>query len=201
MANAKLGEGRRVRGKDLFTLFTGLWGHEEFEACDHRLIKINFGSVSADYQEGQAGVVLFDAKKFGLVTNQNGRHRDMRSDNFQCPPFVFDPKTRPRLRLLYRNMLKEIKNAGAKKLFNGRISWNILKFTTVGPAGDRCYWERENIGEKREPVWVPLLTKLNKVKTVDVPIKEQAAAVGTNFFGGVCELEKHIIYGLKCAGI
>lgn len=198
MAKRTLGEGRRIRAKDLFTLFTGLWGHEEFEACGHWLIKIDLGSVLADYQEGIPDMVKFKANKFGLVCDHYGKHRYMHSDNYTSPVYEFDTSKTPNLRALYKEMLRQVNKSGGKKL---NVSWNILKFVTLGPEGHRCYWERSNIGSLKDPVWIPLLIKVDKINARELSINEQSAIVGDDFFGGICTLEEKTIPSLACAGI
>jgi hypothetical protein len=201
MAKKQLGEGTRVRAKDLFTLFTGRWGHEEFDSCGHKLIKIKFGSILADYDEAPATHITFEARKYGLVSDQIMRLRHMHSQNLVGPTWEFDPETRPRLRLLYKDMLKNVKGVGRKRLFNGQISWNILSFVTIGPAGNKCHWVRTNIGTKRDTAYVPLLVSIDRVSTLNIPINEQYRAVGDDFFGGQCNLTMKSIPSLSCAGI
>jgi len=200
MAHKKHGQGQRVRAKDLFTLFTGLWGHEEFDACWHKLIKIKFGSILANYVEGEPRRKPLEAKKYGLAEDGEIKIRHMVSNNMGVSVLNFNPEGRPHLRALYKDMLIEVK-AGKKKLFNGRISWNILSFVTIGPHGHKCYWERVNIGSEKDTVYVPLLVKVDQMPTTELDIKVQMDAVGIEFFGGKCNLTKKISYGIECAGM
>lgn len=197
----RLGIGKKIRARDTFTLFTGIWGHEEFEQDKHQLIAIKFGDISADYEERSPDPIVFLAREFGLAMNQNGAIRDKRERTFRSPVLAFDKTVRPRLRKLYKYMLTKVRGPGRKKLVSGRISWNILSFTTIGPNGDRCQWERANLGSNKDPVFVPLLIRVNRIWTCDMSLKQQSTAVGDDFFGGVCKLEYEQISKLSCAGI
>jgi hypothetical protein len=198
MVNKKFGDGKRVRTKDLFTLFTGLWGHEEFEAAGHRLIKLKLGSVSADYTEGAPVWIEFAAKEFGFVCDQEGKLRKKHETTLTLPVFNFDRGARPQLKLLYKALLGNVSGVGRKKLFKNRLSWNILSFVTVGPEGHKCFWSVENVGSKKEPVTVPLLVKIDKADALSFTVQQQIKIVGDGMFENVCHLVPVVSRALVC---
>ena len=201
MARKCLQKGSRVRAKDLFTLFTGLWGHEEFDSCGHRLIKITFGAMLVEFKELKRTNLLFDAEEFNLRKNGKGHIRRLNEGRFLTSPFEFDTQKRPPLRKLYKAFVANVTDKGKKKLFNGQIAWSICSFETIGPKGHRLYWKRENLGNNKDVQYVPILKSINRKDARKFTMKEQIDIVGEDFFGGQCDFGEESTIRISCSGI
>jgi len=193
--------GKRVRAADLFTMFTGLWGHEEFEARGHKLIKLKLGTVSADYREGDPQFKMLLPETYGLERPIEYKIRDKHERTMVVPVIPFDLDSRPHLRKIHKTLTLGIKKTGRKILRGGNISWNIEHFTTV----DQRYmlihrWVVENLSTKSEPVRVPILSKIGRSDAAKFDIDKQCDTAG-EMFEAQCELTRETIMKLKCNGI
>ncbi len=195
--------GYRVRAADLFTAFGGLWGHEEFEARNHKLIKLKLGTISSDYLEGPPRHEPLPLEDLGLARPVNLKFRKKNEETMVAPVIDFDSdkRVRPDLRLLHRIMTANVKNLGRKVLKGGKLSWNIEHFTTIDHNFKLKFkWVIENLGTRKEPALVPILYKIGRKDAADFGFGEQKKVVG-DMFQARCELTEETITKIKCNGI
>ena len=192
--------GERVRAADLFTMFTGLWGHEEFEARGHRLLKLKLGTVSADYKETPPKKKPLDAEKFGLAHTIDTSIRNKNEYTLVTQVIPFDLMRRPPLREIHKELQTRVNKKGKKILRGGQICWNIEHFTTKSASGHICRWVIENIGTIKEPARVPLLARINRVDAIEFDIESQTEVAG-DMFEAKCGLRKKYTAKVECEGI
>ena len=195
--------GYRVRAADLFTAFGGLWGHEEFEARNHKLIKIKLGTLSSDYREGTPRLVPFPYEDIGMESPTDLKFRDKHEETMIAPVINLDRgnRVRPDLRLLHRFLTENVKSLGRKILKGGKLSWNIEHFTTIDHNHKLLFkWVVENLGNRKEPILVPLLYKIGRKDAAKFSFAQQKR-VASGMFQARCELTEETITRLKCNGI
>jgi hypothetical protein len=196
----ELTTGDRVKAKDTFLMLTGGYGHEEFEACGHNLIKLNVGDVSVDYKESKPDYIILPANMLGLSENTTGKIRKKHENTLLIPILNYQIGIRPKLRKLHSFLSNQIKRRnGCKALKGCKVSWNIFGFTTVGPQGHICRWKRLNTATKGTPMYAPVLTSINGVNVLKYTYKEQLAIVG-DIVGGRCSIKERQGTSLYCDG-